>query len=141
MAKRPNSRAIRAARTYTIEEAAIVLSVSVGTVRAWVKAGLPIMSKARPYLILGDALRSFLDARRSSGKARLQPDQLYCLRCKAGRRPAGLLVDVFPKNPKTARLFGFCEVCGGNCNRMISLSQIDEIRPIFVFDFNGTTQA
>lgn len=141
MAKRPNPRAIRAARTYTIEEAAITLGVSAGTVRAWVKAGLPIMSKARPFLILGDALRGFLDARRTSCKSRLLPDQLYCLRCKAGRRPEGLLVDVLPQNPKTARLFGFCEVCGGNCNRMISLNQIDKIRPIFVFDFNGTKQA
>lgn len=77
MAKRPNPRSIRAARSYTIEEAAIALGVSVGTVRTWVKAGLPIMSKARPYLILGDALRGYLEGRRTSGKAQLLPDQLY----------------------------------------------------------------
>ena len=141
MAKRPNPRSIRAARTYTVEEAAIALGVSVGTVRSWVKAGLPIMCQARPFLILGDALRSFLEARRTSGKASLLPDQLYCLRCKTGRRPMGQLVDVLPQTPKIARLLGLCEACGGTCNRMISLAEIDKIRPIFVLAFKDTTQA
>lgn len=130
-----------AADSYTIEEAATTLGVSVGSVRAWVKAGLPIMTKARPYLILGDALRTFLDARRTLGKVRLLPDQFYCLRCKAGRRPMGLMVDVLPQSPTTARLFGLCDECGSGFNRMISLSQIDRIRPIFVFDFKDTKQA
>lgn len=141
MAKKPNPRAIRAARSYTIEEAANALGVSVGTVRAWVRTGLPIMTKARPFLILGDALRAFLETRHRSAKVRLLPDQFYCLRCKVGRRPMGLLVDVLPQSPTTARLFGLCEECGGGFNRMISLSQIDQIRPIFILDFKDTKQA
>jgi excisionase family DNA binding protein len=137
MAKRPNPRAVRATRTYTIEEAANVLGVTVGTVRGWVKAGLPIMATKRPFLILGDSLRGFIEARRDNARGKLSPDQLYCLRCKTGRRPLGLLVDVWPQSPKTARLFGLCEVCGGTCNRMISLAQIDQIRTIFDCDFKG----
>lgn len=131
MAKRPTPRAVKAARTYTVEEAAIALGVSVGTIRAWVKSGLPLMKSQRPFLILGDALRSFLEDRAKAAKAPLQPDQLYCLSCKAGRKPMGLMVDCIPQTPKTARLLGLCEVCGGTCNRMISQTRIGHFSQIF----------
>jgi Helix-turn-helix domain len=141
MAKRPNPRAIRAARTYTIEEAATALGVTIGTVRSWCRVGMPIMTSKRPYLILGDDLRKHIEGRRTAAKARLLPNQLFCLHCKAGRRPMGLLVDVLPQTAKTARLFGLCEACGGTCNRMISLTKIDEIRSIFEVAFKDTMQA
>ena len=51
MDKRPSHRALRAARSYTLEEAAKALGVSQGTIRNWVKKGLPIMNDQRPYLI------------------------------------------------------------------------------------------
>jgi len=131
MAKRPNPRAIKAARTYTIEEAALALGVSIGTIRSWVKSGLPLMNSRRPFLILGDALRTFLEDRTKGAKTRLQPDQLYCFTCKVARKPWGLAVDCIPQTPKTARLLGLCEVCGGTCNRMISRSKIDQFSQIF----------
>jgi len=131
MAKRLSPRAIKAARTYTVEEAAIVLGVSIGTIRSWVKSGLPLMKSQRPFLILGDALRSFLEDRAKAAKAPLQLDQLYCLSCKAGRVPMGLLVDCIFQTPKTARLLGLCEVCGGTCNRMISQTKIAHFSRIF----------
>jgi len=141
MAKRPTPRAIKAARTYTVEEAAISLGVSVGTVRAWVKSGLPLMKSQRPFLILGDTLRSFLEDRAKAAKAPLQPDQLYCLSCKAGRTPMGLMVDCIPQTPKTARLLGLCEVCGGTCNRMISQTKIDHFSRIFEIAIKEGRQA
>lgn len=131
MAKRPNPRAVKAARTYTVEEAALTLGVSIGTVRSWVKSGLPLMKSRKPFLILGDALRGFLEERAKGSKVPLQPDQLYCFTCKAGRTPMGLMVDCIPQTPKTARLLGLCNVCGGTCNRMISRSKIDDFNEIF----------
>lgn len=131
MAKRPNPRAIKAARTYTIEEAALALGVSIGTIRTWVKSGLPLMKSRRPFLILGDALRTFLEDRTNGAKTPLRPDQLYCFTCKAARKPWGLAVDCIPQTPKTARLFGLCEVCEGTCNRIISRSKIDHFSQIF----------
>jgi excisionase family DNA binding protein len=137
MAKRPSGRAIRAARTYTIEEAASALGVSTGTIRNWVRAGLPIMKAQRPFLILGEALRDFLQDRASDGKVALQASQLYCLTCKAGRSPMGNLVDCIPQTATTARLMGLCEVCSGTCNRMISRSQIDQFGRIFELVLRG----
>lgn len=131
MPKRPNPRTIRAARTYTVEEAAIAVGVSIGTIRSWVKSGLPLMRSRRPFLILGDSLRIFLEDRAKASKAPLQQDQLYCLTCKAGRTPMGLMVDCIPQTAKTARLLGLCDACGGTCNRMISRSKIDHFSEIF----------
>lgn len=141
MAKRPNPRSIRTARTYTIEEAAQALGVSVGTIRGWVKAGLPIMASKRPFLILGDALRRFVEQRRATLKVTLKPDQLYCLSCKAGRQPMGLMIDVLPQTTKTARLVGLCDVCGGTCNRMVSLAKLDQMRLIFDMAINEGKKA
>lgn len=141
MAKRPNHRAIRAARTYTIEEAAQSLGVSIGTVRSWVKVGLPLMKSRRPFLILGDSLRGFLQKRATGAKAPLQPDQLYCLTCKAGRTPMGLMVDCIPQTATTARLVGLCDVCGGTCNRMVSRSKIGQISEILDVAVRGGTAA
>ena len=131
MAKRPNHRAIRAARTYTIEEAAQSLGVSIGTVRTWVRSGLPLMTSRRPFLILGDSLRGFLQDRTAGAKVRLRPDQLYCFACKAGCVPMGLMVDCIPQTAKTARLMGLCSRCGGPCNRMVSRSNIGQISGLF----------
>ncbi|MEO0371365.1 MAG: hypothetical protein AAF231_07910 [Pseudomonadota bacterium] len=89
------------------------------------------MKSQRPFLILGDALRHLLEHRAKAAKAPLQPDQLYCLTCKASRKPMGLMVDCIPQTPKTARLLGLCEVCGGTCNRMISQTKIDHFSRTF----------
>lgn len=131
MRRRPKYRAIRSARTYTIDEAAGALGVSIATVRNWVKSGLHIMKAQRPYLILGEDLRDFLQSRTASRKVTLQADQLYCLTCKAARTPWNMLVDCTPQTDTTARLMGLCETCGGTCNRMISLSKVGQFGQIF----------
>ena len=131
MTKHRSHRVLRAARSYTFEEAASALGVSMGTVRAWAKNGLPTMKAQRPYLILGEALKDFLLAKSARGRAALQPTELYCLSCKAARTPMGMLVDCIPQTANTSRLMGLCEVCGGRCNRMISRAKIDHFREVF----------
>ena len=131
MAKRPNPRAIKAARTYTMLEGADALGVSVGTVRGWIRQGLPLMKTQRPYLILGDALRHFLEQRRGKAKVTLGADQLYCLICKQAQTPLGMMVDCLPQTAKTARLVGLCAVCSGTCNRMVSRADLPRYNAIF----------
>lgn len=131
MAKRPNPRAIKAARAYTLQEGADALGVTVGAVRGWIRLGLPVMKAQRPYLILGSNFRQFLDDRRSKGKVPLGPDQLYCLTCKQGQTPFGMMVDCVPQTATTARLVGLCGACGGTCNRMISRADLGRLCGIF----------
>jgi hypothetical protein len=131
MAKRPNPRAIKAARTYTMLEGADALGVSVGTVRGWIRQGLPVMKTQRPYLILGDALRHFLEQRRKKAKAPLGPNKFYCFRCKQAQTPLGMMADCLPLTPKTARLVGLCGVCSGTFSRMVSRADLPRYSAIF----------
>lgn len=141
MARRPSYRALRAARSYSLEEAATALGVSIGTIRNWVKKGLPILKAQRPYLILGEDLKTFLQAQIGNRRTTLQPAELYCLSCKAPRKPMGLMVDCISQTATTARLWGFCEACGGTCNRMISRAKIDQFREIFALVENDGQKA
>ncbi len=140
MAKRPNGRAIKAVRSYTVPEAASALGVTVGTVRNWIRNGLPVLNAKRPTLILGAVMRDYMDQQRTKHKVALAPDQLYCLTCKKPRTPYGLMLDYIPRNEKTGRLMGLCEACGGTCNRIASrasLARLDGIFDIAVRDANG----
>ncbi len=141
MVRRLNHRILRSARSYTIIEVADVLGVTTGTVRGWVRSGLPAMVARRPYLILGSELRDFLDSRRRKSKVELQADELYCFRCKAAIKPLGLMVDAHEQSVNTLRLQGLCEVCGGVCNRAISRAQISQFQRIFDVALKGGSQA
>jgi ribosomal protein S26 len=141
MPSRPNPRAIKVARCYTIVEAAAALDVSVASVRSWVRQGLPAMTAQRPYLILGDALRGFLQDRREKAKTKLFADQLYCLSCKVAQRPDGMMVDCILQTDKTARLLGLCGTCGGACNRMVSRSELASFEAIFEVAYRGNQKA
>lgn len=131
MPKLPNPRSVRATRSYTIPEAAEALGVSVGTVRGWVRQGLRMLSGQRPFLILGSDLRTHIEARRAKGKVQLAPEELYCLSCKAPRKPLGMMVDWHRQTAKTARIVGLCEVCGGSCNRMVRAGSLPRMRTVF----------
>jgi excisionase family DNA binding protein len=137
MPKRPNPRMIKAARCYTISEAADALGVTVATVRSWIRSGLPAMTSRRPYLILGDALRNWLQSRCAAARTTLRSDQLYCLTCKVGQKPGGMMVDCVLQTSTTARLMGLCETCGGTCNRMVSRSDLARFAAIFDVALRG----
>jgi len=141
MARRANPRAIKAAQSYTIEEAAIALGVSIPTVRMWIRQGLEAMTGQRPYLILGAALREFLEKRRKGSRTRLGPDQFYCLSCKRAHRPLGMMVDYHPKNTKTGELSALCGGCEKPCRRWISNKDLPDFELIFDVAYSNGGQA
>lgn len=106
MDKRANPMAVKSALTYTIEEAAMALSKNPATIRNWIKDGLPVMAKSKPYLISGDAIREYLRAKYKSAKRPLRADELYCPTCRVGRCPVDLVVVSEPITAKTLLLQG-----------------------------------
>src|SRR3712207_3502959 len=96
--RHPGPRRVKLHRSYPIDEAARCTGTHRKTVRAWIKGGLHAI-EGRPTLILGRDLREFLDVRRRQAKQPLGPGEIYCLKCRAPKRPGGNMVDYVPLSP------------------------------------------
>lgn len=141
MYRYPNAKKIKAARSYTIPEVAEVLGCSTRTVRNWAGMGLRVLTDNRPYLIVGDDLKTFLVEKTASRKVKLASNELFCLSCKAPRQPLGMMADEIRQTATISRLVGLCEVCGGTCNRMISARALPEFANIFDIARKGVLTA
>tara|TARA_R110002072_G_scaffold1084_14_gene8984 strand:- start:2577 stop:2996 length:420 start_codon:yes stop_codon:yes gene_type:complete len=130
MAKRVSARKIKTHNQYTYEQAADVLGVSVQTVRSWRLKGLEVLDSQKPHLILGFALKGFLNKRSNRPERRLAGDQFLCMTCNAPRRAYGGMADYLPYNHTRGRLEALCEVCEGLCGKFASPRLCAELAPI-----------
>lgn len=128
MPKQVNPNRAKIHRSYTVEEVAGLFAVHKNTVRQWIKAGLPVCDDRRPTLIVGEHLRDFLRQRRKARKRRCGDDELYCMRCRAPRRPAGDMVDYVPMTASTGRLIAICPSCSQMMNRYVGRAGLARIR-------------
>ena len=128
MRKRPNHRLVKIHRSYTVEEVARLLGAHKNTVRTWVKVGLRTCDSRRPTLILGRHLAEFLQVRRRNSKRPCQPDEMYCFRCRAAKRPVGSMTDYQPITVNLGNLSGFCPDCEGMMYRRTSIRKVAAIR-------------
>jgi hypothetical protein len=127
MAKRhPNHRLVKIHRSYTVEEIANLFNIHKNTVRHWVKDGLATTDDKRPMLILGHVLVAFLEARRAKNKQTCKPGELYCVRCRAPKSPAGDMAEYSPITEKFGNLIAICPDCDAFMNRHVSLAKIGE---------------
>lgn len=126
MARRYNYRAVRIHRSYEVSDVADLLGVTEQTVRAWIKAGLPVLNSKRPVLILGFKLRKFLQTRYAKTKNPLAVGEFYCMHCRQPKKPLGMMADYLPVNPRCGRLMALCESCEGRCCRSIRKVDLPE---------------
>jgi hypothetical protein len=124
----PNHRLVKIHRSYTVEEIAKLFGLHKNTVRRWVKDGLATTDDKRPMLILGHVLVAFLQARRVKNKQTCKPGELYCVRCRAPKPPAGDMAEYFPITEKFGNLIGICPDCDAFMNRHVSLAKIGQVR-------------
>ena len=115
-------------RNYTVEEVAELYGVFKGTVRAWIKAGLPVLNDKRPMLILGSDLIAFHQAKRTKNKRQCKPGEMYCVRCRAPKKPAGDMADCRIITEKIGNLEAICPDCDKIMNRRVSLSKLEQVR-------------
>jgi hypothetical protein len=111
-----------------VEEAARLLGVHRNTVREWIRRGLPTSDRIRPLLILGRDLGAFLQARRLKNKRTCQPGEIYCVRCRAPRNPAGDMADYQPVTAGIGNLVGICPSCECMIYRRVNLTKLEQVR-------------
>ncbi len=125
--RHPNHRLVKIHRSYTVEEIAKLFGIHKNTVRGWVKVGLTTVDDKRPMLILGHGLAAFLQARRLKNKRTCKPGELYCVRCRVPKFPAGNMADYEPVTEKFGNLKAICPDCHSIINRRVSLAKIEEV--------------
>ena len=129
MCKRhPNPRLAKIHRSYTVEEIACLFRVHRNTVREWVKRGLPTNDSRRPMLILGRALVTFLQARRKKNKQACRPGEIYCVRCRLPKAPAGDMADYQPITETLGNLIAICPECETIIYRRVNLTKLEHVR-------------
>jgi excisionase family DNA binding protein len=125
--RRRDRRRIKILRSYTIEEVARLLGIHRNTVRHWIKGGLPVIDGKRPALILGSDLAEFLAARRAARRQTCHPGQMYCVKCREPREPAGRMADYVSSSPTAGALMGLCPICGTWINRRVSIARLPAV--------------
>jgi excisionase family DNA binding protein len=118
--RRADWRRIKSKYSYTVEEAARALNLHRNTVRNWVRrGGLPAMTGSRPHLILGSVLIEFLKARRLALKRKCGIGELYCLKCRAPRRPVLDLIEHRLMASGRTRIVSICSTCESLMHRFV----------------------
>jgi hypothetical protein len=126
--RHPNHRLVKIHRSYTVEEAAARLQVHRNTVREWIRRGLPTCDDKRPSLILGRELVAYLQARRTRNRRTCGPGEIYCVRCRAPRKPAGDMADYLSRTGTVGDLVGICNTCDAVMYRRVNHERLPEIR-------------
>ena len=126
-----NPNLVKINRSYTFEELGAVFGIHKNTVSAWVKKGLPCLNERRPFLILGVDARKYLQQRRAATKQRCQPNELFCMRCKAPTTPTNNYVEYVLSSATKGRLTGLCEACGCVVNKFVSYDSLEACAVFF----------
>jgi hypothetical protein len=127
-ARHPNHRLVKIHRSYTVEEVAVLFGVHRNTVREWIKRGLPTSDRKRPLLILGPDLAAYLQAKRTKKKRPCQVGEIYCVRCRAPRTPAGNMAEYRPVTSTLGNLIGICPCCDCMMYRRVNLAKLAVVR-------------
>ena len=124
-------RKIRLSKCYTVQECADLLAVSIGTIRAWIRSGLPTLEGGKSIQIAGDVLKSWLKKRKAARKRKCQTNEIYCCSCKEPRKAKIGTVVIVPRNSKTLFIRANCADCNAKMNQAGSLAKLSEIRAAF----------
>jgi len=123
MARRSSSRGVKLHWNYSVEEAARATGNCKGTVRRWLKDGLPAITDQKPLLILGGDLIDFLNAKRGR-KQKCRLHECFCFSCREPRAPAFGEVELFMLSSSSGNLRALCEQCTTVMHKRISVSKI-----------------
>ena len=122
------SHRIKIHHNYTYSEVAEIMRCHPQTVRKWGNMGLVVIKDQLPHLILGKHLKEFLEGRKKA-KRPLKPNQLFCLKCRAGKVPLGRMADFSIDTNGTGRLSGICPDCETMIHRFVGNTLPADVAP------------
>lgn len=117
-----NTRLIRRTLTYSIQDVAELFGLHPNAIRRWLKSGLPVIERTRPFLFYGGDLIAFLDARQKGRKRPCGSGEMYCCRCREARRAALNSVTMEQQNLRMNLIRGTCELCGARMHRAAAVA-------------------
>lgn len=134
----PSPHRIKSNRPYLIEEAARTLGVHKNTIRRWIsEEGLAAITDARPHIIPGDILKLFLKEKRERQRTKRGPGELFCLKCRASRKPAGDIAEYEPRSAKHGMLQAICSECECLMFRVTKRANLTEFEAFFEVQERG----
>ena len=129
MGKRlPNPRLAKIHLSYKVEDIARLYGKHKNTVYQWVREGLRPCTNQRPYLYHGSDIRSFLEAKYKKNKRPMALTEVFCVRCREPKSPAGNMADYQPDLPTSGQLEAMCPTCSSMIYRRVNLTQLELIR-------------
>lgn len=126
---RLNPQQAKLNRSYTVDDVARLFGVHRNTVRSWIKAGLPLIDNHRPTMVLGRALRIFLQDRRQLAKRPCAPGTLYCCKCREAREAAAGSLVFEASVTGAGNLRALCATCGSQMFRRARRANLAAVMP------------
>ncbi|TIL63836.1 helix-turn-helix domain-containing protein [Mesorhizobium sp.] len=124
--RRPSVRGVKMHRNYTVDETARATGACKGTVRRWLKHGLPAITDQKPALILGGDLIDFLK-RRNPPRQVCRPHECYCFSCRQPKAPAFGAVEFLPLTASSGNLRALCESCSTVMHKRVASAKLDHL--------------
>jgi hypothetical protein len=125
-------RRVKQTVAYSTQEIAALYSIHIRTVHEWYRAGLPTIDDRKPFLVLGEDLKMFLNARQKSRKIPCQINELYCTKCRTPRMSWENQVDIRYLTEKIILVVGLCPICNTTLNKAASAKKLDELHKIYM---------
>lgn len=120
MSSKPNFRAAKIHRTYTVRETAKLLGVHRNTVRRWLKDdGLKKLDDRKPAMITGSELVRFGASRRTV-KYPCRLTEAFCFQCRAPREAFFAAGTIKQVTDKGCNIEFLCETCATEMYKVVS---------------------
>ena len=126
-----NPRRVRIGQSYTVQDIAELYGLHKNAVLRWIKDGLPIIDKQKPYLIHGSALIEHLRNKQAGRKRKCKPDEFLCCKCKTPRKAWENVVDIQILNESKLSISGLCAACDTALYRFGSVKKLSEYQKTF----------
>ncbi|MCE3255719.1 MAG: Helix-turn-helix domain protein [Rickettsiaceae bacterium] len=101
------------------------------TVLEWKKQGLQAIDNRNPILFYGFCLIKFLGKMNESNKCKTAFDEIFCMKCKEGKRPLKRQIQLIPENRTFLKVKAVCQTCKNQMFKNYKLDDLQKVKRTF----------